>query len=905
MDSLFAYWGKTRREGDGWSWHPLVYHCLDVAAVGRAWLVAHPQAWAWLSAQLGWSPQKTLRVCGFLLALHDLGKFADNFQGLAAAVQQQLQGRVCRYGGERHDVLGYALLTEEITTLAQQRGWLASLGLGGEGWWELAAAVSCHHGRPAVREAVISRKSFRPEDRAAARFFVEAMAELFELDSDAPVDEAPLAAVRRVSWFVAGLAVLADWVASGGFAYRTDRLSLDGYWRDAGKTALELLDRWGLRASRSHLASGMATLFPSIHYPSPLQREAERLPLVDRPQLLILEDVTGAGKTEAALTLAQRLMAQDLAEGVYIALPTMATANGMYARMQECASRFYAKEQRPSLMLAHGARDLIPGFCNSVGLRAVEEAVLETGEAPATVSCNAWLADNRKKTFFADLGVGTLDQALLSVLHAKHQSMRLLGLSRRVLIVDEVHAYDAYMGRLLQSLLSFHAALGGSAILLSATLPQAMRCDYLNAYAKGLGESASPPVSSDYPLLTHWHGAQMPPLEVKLSTRPEVARDVAVRLLHSEVEAEEKLVAAARAGESVCWVRNTVADAVSAFERLRSRPESAGKVILFHARFALGDRLKIEDEVLRRFGKGQVGATTEREGWIVVATQVVEQSLDLDFDLMVSDLAPIDLLIQRAGRVHRHCRDALGVLLAAGAADRRGAATLYVLTPPPVDTPDANWLKSLLPGAAAVYPHHGQLWLTARLFRAGRRNGWTMPGDARVLIEAVFGEQGEEIPAGLDRASSQAEGKQFANQALAAINALDVSRGYRADAQGFWLDEVSTPTRLGEASVTVLLLKQTALGVVPWLEDAADESANRHRSQLSLSLRRFSAGLAPDGVSESEWQTFCESLPRFVKPLVLAQLDGQWIGRAQDGDGELRYWQYDPVMGLMEKREGA
>ena len=889
MERIFDYWGKTRQEGETWVWHPLVYHCLDVAAVGRAWLKSHPQALAWLCAQMGLSREAVLQLCSFLLALHDLGKFSDSFQGQVGEVQQQLQGRACRMlYRDRHDKSGYALFAEDLTTLALQQGWLAQWGLDGAGWWELGAAVTCHHGRPrALLDRSSLRHSFRLEDREAARSFALAVALLFGVGPGTQAVEAPVAAVRRVSWFLAGLTTLADWVASGGFAYRGDETSLDSYWTEATQTAAELLDRWGLHPSACSSAMGMGALFPLIHTPSPLQAEAESLPLVAGPQLLILEDVTGAGKTEAALTLAHRLQAQGLAEGIYVALPTMATANGMYARMQDCALRFFAADQQPSLILAHGARDLMPGFRQSVGLYATEEALLNNDEEPATVRCNAWLADNRKKTFFADLGVGTLDQALLAVLHAKHQSMRLLGLSRRVLIVDEVHAYDAYMGRLLQQLLCFHAALGGSAILLSATLPQVMRAGYLQAYARGLGVSALPPASTAYPLLTHWYAERDSAVEIPLRTRPDVARDVAVQLLHNEADAEARLAA-------------SVADAVAAFERLRTRPELMGKVMLFHARFALGDRLDIESQVLRRFGKGEVGAAVDRAGWVLVATQVVEQSLDLDFDVMVSDLAPIDLLIQRAGRVHRHARDSFGVRLPDGDADRRGPAVLSVLAPEPVDCPEANWLKTLFPRAARVYPHHGELWRSARLFRPGARCGWRMPDDARDLIEAVFGDSGEDIPSGLNRASMEAEGKQFADQALAVSNALDVSRGYRDDAWGFWLDEVHTPTRLGEASSTVLLLKVTEAGLAPWIESGADERECQHYSQVNLSLRRFKTGLAPAGMSEQQWAALCEALPRFVVPLVLDRVDGRWIGRAEDIEGNVRPWCYDPVIGLVE-----
>ena len=257
------------------------------------------------------------------------------------------------------------------------------------------------------------------------------------------------------------------------------------------------------------------SLFPFIKQPTPLQHYALTEPLTDQPQLFILEDVTGAGKTEAALVLAHRLMMQGLAEGLYIALPTMATANAMYKRLGDVYRKFYQASNNPSLILAHGARELSKDFQDSVILatqQTPDSDYLHGGkeedqELSATAYCNAWLADSRKKALLADVGVGTLDQALLAVLPSRHQSLRLLGLARNVLLVDEVHAYDSYMQKLLDALLEAHARQGGSVILLSATLPQTMREKLVKAFHKGL-EQDEPRLSdpAQYPLAYPYPG---------------------------------------------------------------------------------------------------------------------------------------------------------------------------------------------------------------------------------------------------------------------------------------------------------------------------------------------------------------------------------------------------------------
>ncbi|WP_419602660.1 DEAD/DEAH box helicase, partial [Thiolapillus sp.] len=211
--------------------------------------------------------------------------------------------------------------------------------------------------------------------------------------------------------------------------------------------------------------------------PTPLQQACLDLPIGTEPQLFILEDVTGSGKTEAALILAARLMAAGQAQGLYIGLPTMATANAMYDRMSTVYERLYRPgEPRPSLILSHSARHLSESFQQS--LLAAQASATHYGEEESIVAqCNRWLADNRKKALLADVGIGTIDQALLAVMPARHQSLRLLGLVGKVLILDEVHAYHAYTSEPLKRLIRFHAALGGSVILLSATLTRKQRTD--------------------------------------------------------------------------------------------------------------------------------------------------------------------------------------------------------------------------------------------------------------------------------------------------------------------------------------------------------------------------------------------------------------------------------------------
>ena len=449
--------------------------------------------------------------------------------------------------------------------------------------------------------------------------------------------------------------------------------------------------------------------------------------------LILIEDVTGSGKTEAALTFAHRMMADRRANGLYIALPTEATANAMYTRLGETFHRFFASDATPSLVLAHGRRALHQGFRDSVVNRAGRAEArnqsrgFDGDERPSSAECADWIADDRRKAFLADIGAGTIDQALFAILPVKHQSLRLWGLADRVLIVDEAHAYDAYMERELETLLEFHAALGVSTIILSATLPKRTRQKLAIAYRNGVaaGSPASDLQASDYPLVTIV--GRETAIEQPLPIREGLARFVSATRVGDVDSALIRVISAAKGGACVAFVRNTVDGAIDVWNRLRVEGLNP---LLFHARFTMTDRQRIEAEVMRLFGRDREEIS---KGAVLVATQVIEQSLDLDF--MVTDLAPIDLIIQRAGRLWRHTRGPRPI----------PGPELVVLSGEPVDRPDKDWASRVLGGGARVYRDHALLWRSARaLFRAG---GIKTPEEVRSLVEAVYDETtGEATP---------------------------------------------------------------------------------------------------------------------------------------------------------------
>ncbi len=759
-EGFYRYWGKAGPAGEEAGYHLLPYHCLDVAAVGSVLLSEQEQLLLALAGFLGVHADVLRRWLTFLLAIHDVGKFADGFQNLRPDLMLALQGRrVAASYVERHDTLGYRFCAGKgregaaIELLGRPRLPHADP----EDLRDLLApwlnAVAGHHGRPPVLTAFprpLSHDFPVAVSGDATAFLQEALALLlpeglpFEL-----LDYSQVRAFQRLSWLTAGLAVAADWIGSNQawFPYCADPMPLGDYWVDRALGQAEMaVAQSGLLAAAPAPWSGFRGLFPKIETPTALQRLAEEIELSENPQLFIIEEVTGGGKTEAALALAHRLMERRAADGLYLALPTMATANAMHARVREMYRRVFAEGSPASLVLAHSASRMALAMEEK---NRVERG-LDPGEETASLQCSDWLADNRKKALLAHVGVGTIDQALLAVLAARHQSMRLFGLCRKVLIVDEVHACDAYVHQLLCTLLRFHAALGGNAVLLSATLPARMRAELTEAFAESLGKEGEKTLSPSYPLVTHLTAEGL--REHPISAREICCRRVGVRSLRSHSEITEMLCRLVDAGRCACWVRNTVDDALDAYRAWTPRLGDE-RVALFHARFALADRLRTEDEVLRFFGPRSTSA--ERKGRLLIATQVVEQSLDLDFDGMVSELAPIDLLIQRAGRLKRHLRDSEGNPIESR--DQRGSAELGVFLPEPAVDADARWFARVFPRAAHVYQHHGQLWLTARWLTA--RGGFSMPEDARDMIESVYGATAQaEIPEGLRAVSIRAEG---------------------------------------------------------------------------------------------------------------------------------------------------
>ena len=367
--------------------------------------------------------------------------------------------------------------------------------------------------------------------------------------------------------------------------------------------------------------------------------------------MLIVEAPMGEGKTEAALLAVEALAARSGADGCFVALPTRATTDAMFGRVLGWMRAIPDLAAGSSVLLAHGTASLNDEYRGLMRRGRVSD-VGECGDEVGIA--HHWLR-GRKKGPLAQFVIGTVDQVLVAGLKSRHLMLRHLALAGKVVVIDEVHAYDVYMSRYLDRVLHWLGAYGTPVVLLSATLPARRRAELLRAYESGRSEPQAPVGETDaYPVVS---ATGLAPRAVAASGSP---RPVVLEQLTEDPDLDDldALVAALRAGLAgggcAVVIRNTVRRVQSTADRLVAEFGDE-HVTVTHSRFLACDRARLDSDLLRRFGPPGHG-TRRPELHIVVASQVVEQSLDVDFDLMITDLAPVDLVLQRMGRLHRHTR---------------------------------------------------------------------------------------------------------------------------------------------------------------------------------------------------------------------------------------------------------
>ncbi|MDP3276796.1 MAG: CRISPR-associated helicase Cas3' [Deltaproteobacteria bacterium] len=898
--TYLRYWGKADPAVAG-GYHPAAYHSLDVACVAEGILQQSAVLRGKFARLLGLSEEATVATVAGLCAVHDLGKFDARFQAKVPEVVAMLNREAEWAGivgkGFDHGSQGFVAFndwaTDDLVAYESLLGlWTAAR--------PLLAAVCGHHGYvPTGGEKNTNTVPLkvRKADRAAQRAYVRDVIAMYQ--ADGAVFPLQMTASLASQQLLAGLCSVADWVGSQVefdeqplFVYETTAMPLAQYRERARQIAQRVLR--ALPFGRSETRDvGFGELFRDSagkpFAPRDVQVATELLTLGDEPALVIVEAAMGSGKTEAALSLASKWVRHGAASGWFVGLPTMATANGIMDRVEVTATRFFGgSEGGAQFRLSHGTARKNDAFDRivkrSLRGRAALAASKDFDETEAEVQCARWFLP-AKRALLAQVGVGTVDQAMMAALRTKHGFVRLFGLASSVVVIDEVHAYDAYMEVILERLVHWLGLLRTPVVLLSATLPAARRRAFVAGYRAGLAGAAldvhtdETPASQAYPLVTV---ARESGVEAHAAT-PTEQRTLAVEVVETALDRDAidathpeviALVEAALAGEMVVWIRNTVDEARAAYKALRACAQERGldpsRVWLFHSRFRQRDRAAIEKQVLAEFGRE---GRTCRCPTILVATQVVEQSLDLDFDRMVSDLAPIDLLLQRAGRLWRWARNADAPRRPAGARE-----VLRVLAPPSAARDGLRF-----GGGGYVYDK-ATLWLTHDSLKGVA--SVALPGSVRALIEATYDptQRSKRLEAAPVREALLKAEAATADE-LAALRALaekctlpDPGAEARASADAVPDDEesVRAVTRVG-SSVTLL----------PLWWDLETCEVRPLDAAFADDPMRYPAMGAFDAKSKTAWRDLDALQEQFVR---MPEYDWDKVLRAATAKGEHEIW---------------
>ena len=850
-------WAKSGYDPESRRWLPLWLHLLDSAALAghlaEHWLAPTVQDLIereFADSASGLAPvDEFCLLASWTAGVHDVGKCTPAFSCQVTSLDDRMAEVGLRH--EHVDTNERRKLPHALAGHLILRSWLT-----GEHRWApgaaqaLASVVGAHHGIPPTRAALTNDLSGH-EHLLGDEAWAATQRELLELVTARTGAGPLLPGWGRHRWSqpflveLSGLVIVADWLASTESYFphlHLDDDGLDHLAPDAhaervatGRSRLEIPAPWHPRdegADPDVLLTQRFELPGGARATDVQARTLEAARTMELPGMLIVEESTGGGKTEAALMAAEVLAARTGRAGVLFALPTQATTDAMFSRELSWLERIeeaYAAGGAPSdfaVQLVHGRarlneearvlrrrgyeiRDRLLGALGGqadsvprpagIGWDEEEARTSRTASAKrrrrADLAILAWF-NGRKKTMLADFVVTTVDHLLFEAMRAPHLAMRHLGLSRKVVVVDEVHSYSTYMNVYLDRALTWLASYGVPVVLLSATLSETRCTALVDAYRRGLRLAAGekvPRTPTPQALRTPF-----PCLVTAGRERTEVTatsasgRRSTVHLRRLTKDALVPLLTEALAdGGCALVVRNTVRRAQETYELLR---ETFGEDVgLNHARFTIGDRLAKDADLLRRFGPPRARPDRPHRA-VVVATQVVEQSLDVDFDLLVSDLAPIDLVLQRMGRLHRHERRR---------PVRLTTPTCYVDWLPATASDD----PVVEAGAKAIYGEQDMLMSAAALDRVlGGPGVVTVPDDVHDLIEAVYGADAP-VPPRWQGAVARAR------EAHA-----EEGRKKHDAAQGFLLNE---PEQVGRST-----------SLIGWLHTTASDSEEKGRAQV-------------------------------------------------------------------------
>ena len=641
-------------------WLPFWMHALDTEGI----MIHLVQDWLPASVKETLFPDcgdRLLPLCRFLALVHDLGKMTSLFAArIFPFLPETLQkGQSLLWGGNAPSrFLDAGLSPHPIASAAI----LCKCGCDRP---DLAAIISAHHGAPQALTTdlrdqfdVYPANYFGPDVNVGCVEQREAMIRgiwkqwyQFALSRSGctTCDDLPVVSVPT-QMLLTGLLIVADWISSDTDNFPLLNGAQDGQESDCPQRVSDAWHRLALpspwRPRHGDLdSSAFKNEFGFL--PNAVQRSMiETASQADAPGICILEAQMGIGKTEAALAAAEVMALKFGCGGLCFGLPTQATSNGIFPRLESWGET-QSQESAQAIRLAHGMSQLNKDY-RALFRPAPNVAVEDSQDTGVFV--HQWF-EGRKQALLANIVIGTVDQLLMAALKQRHVMLRHLGLAGKVVIIDECHAYDAYMNQYLEMVLRWLGTYRTPVILLSATLPEQRRAALIEAY---LGQAA--PAGGDwqttrrYPLLTWTDGSRVRQEKIEIDSPVKI---VALKKITDE-ELAGFLGSSLRGGGCAGVIVNTVVRAQRLAAELRAALPGM-KILVAHSRFTMSDRADRDTRLLSLIGRGSTSAGRDR--LIVVGTQVLEQSLDIDFDLLVTDLCPMDLLLQRMGRLHRHKRD--------------------------------------------------------------------------------------------------------------------------------------------------------------------------------------------------------------------------------------------------------
>lgn len=658
-----VFWAKKKEVNGIYKWLPLKQHLLDTTEVIRL-LWEH-----WLSRR-----QKQIiidsldrkeediakQLAGFLASIHDIGKATAVFQSKSSFFNSRdldlaLLDKLEKAGFK--DIHQLSLMDEGKSphALAAQ-ALLESYGVSKD----ISSIIGGHHGKPVDLSTTVEYQLssypanyFQNEtpDNPFHKKWAHAQKGIFEwaLDYNDFETVEDLPKVKQVGQVIlSGLLIMADWIASNENYFPLLNIEDSEVSDQESRKQTGWLKWFETYPWKAQDISDIESAYEERFNFKPREMQAKFSQVIEKtnqPGIYILEAPMGGGKTEAALMGVEQLSNKTGTGGMFFGLPTQATSNGIFDRIKDWVNTLSLNDEKRSLQLVHGKAALNDSY------NVLPRASNIAEDAEDGVVVNEWFV-GRKTAMLDEFVVGTIDQFLMMSLKQKHLMLRHLGFTKKVIVIDEVHAYDAYMNQYLERTLRWIGAYGVPVIILSATLPAETRIKLVEAYMRGQGykwrnvdKPADWETTIKYPLITYSDG-----VEVKQEDdfTPTENTQVNIKVLD-----EDKLIETLQEILSDGGIAGVIVNTVRKAQELAEALEKHfGKeqVDLLHSSFIATDRTEKESQLLDHIGKD----ADRPHKKIIIGTQVIEQSLDIDFDVLISELAPMDLLIQRIGRLHRH-----------------------------------------------------------------------------------------------------------------------------------------------------------------------------------------------------------------------------------------------------------